>query len=422
MSGSASAQTAGRRPRLLVLASTYPRWRADPEPGFVHELSRRLAKQFDVTVLCPHANNALPRERLNGVDVVRYRYAPARLERLVNDGGIVGNLRHRPWTALLLPGFLLAQAWALRRLLADIRPDVIHAHWIVPQGSMVALLGWMGVRTPPTLVTSHGADLFALRGRLPMWLKRQTMRRVQASSVVSSAMHESMAALGVDPDHVVVAPMGVDLQGRFTPCAKTPRARSALLFVGRLVEKKGLTHLLDALPMVLQRHPDVVLEIVGFGPELKRCQQQVKRLGIDAHVRFLGALSQDALPEIFRRSTMLVAPFVEARSGDQEGLGLVMVEALGCGCPVVTTQLPAIRELQDGAWPPYLAKPGDPLTLAMQINALLDDPEAGRTWVEQLRPSLLQRFDYQSVANGYAARLLRLVSAPEQHDRLPAAR
>lgn len=398
------------RPRLLVLASTYPRWRADHEPGFVHELSRRLSVQFDVTVLCPHAPGAQPREHMDGVEIVRYRYAPTRLELLVNNGGIVGNLRHRPWTILLLPGFVLGQLWSLYRLLKSVRPDALHAHWILPQAMTVALLQCIGIRTPPTLVTSHGADLFALRGRLPTWLKRITLRRIQAYSVVSSAMIEPIATLGVDPRNVLVAPMGVDLQRRFTPCMKTQRNAGRLLFVGRLVEKKGLVHLIDALPMVLEQHPGTTLEVVGFGPELERCKKQVESLGLQEKVRFLGAMSQEALPDMYRRCSMLVTPFVQAGSGDQEGLGLVMVEALGCGCPVVTTRLPAIRELQEGQWPRYLAEPGDPNSLAREINALLDNPAAGQAWVEQLRHSLLRRFDNQAVAQGYADHLSSLIA------------
>src|SRR5689334_22160597 len=97
-------------PRLLVLATTYPRWPGDPEPGFVHELSKRLADRFRVVALVPHAPGAKRRECMDGVEVVRYRYAPQRMETLVNDGGIVANLRRAKWKLLLVPGFVLAQA------------------------------------------------------------------------------------------------------------------------------------------------------------------------------------------------------------------------------------------------------------------------------------------------------------------------
>ena len=78
-----------RKPGLLVLASTYPRWKDDHEPGFVHELCKRLAGSFDVVALVPDAPGADPDGLLDGVDVVRYRYAPRWLQTLVNDGGIV---------------------------------------------------------------------------------------------------------------------------------------------------------------------------------------------------------------------------------------------------------------------------------------------------------------------------------------------
>ena len=95
--------THGKRLRLLVLASTYPRWQNETEPGFVHELSRRLADQFDVRVVGTHAPGALRDETMDDVEVRRFRYAPVRLQTLVSDGGIVSNLKRQPWKWLLVP-------------------------------------------------------------------------------------------------------------------------------------------------------------------------------------------------------------------------------------------------------------------------------------------------------------------------------
>src|SRR5690606_34159902 len=97
-------QDVATRPNLMVLASTYPRWAGDPEPSFVHELARRLTDRFNVTVLCPHAPGTASSEAMDGVQIIRYRYAPSAWETLVNDGGIVANLRRTKWKALLLPG------------------------------------------------------------------------------------------------------------------------------------------------------------------------------------------------------------------------------------------------------------------------------------------------------------------------------
>jgi hypothetical protein len=115
-----------------------------------------------------------------------------RWQTLVNDGGIVANLRRRPWQWLLVPGFLLASCWAARRELRSLRPGVVHAHWLIPQGLIAAAL-CRGKRAPGLLVTSHGADLYALRSWPLPALKRWVARRASALTVVSAAMVDALS-------------------------------------------------------------------------------------------------------------------------------------------------------------------------------------------------------------------------------------
>src|SRR3546814_12725762 len=102
-------------------------------------------------------------ETLDGVEVIRYRYAPGWLETLVNDGGIVINLKRSKWKCLLVPGFVLAQAWGAWRLIRRERVDVIPAPWLLPQGWVAAMLRFMPGPIVPFVVTSHGAEI----GRAP---------------------------------------------------------------------------------------------------------------------------------------------------------------------------------------------------------------------------------------------------------------
>jgi glycosyltransferase involved in cell wall biosynthesis len=393
-------------PRLLVLASTYPRWPGDPEPAFVHELARRLARDFAVTALVPHAPGAAREEWMDGVRVRRFRYAPLHWQTLVNDGGIVANLRRRPWKYLLVPGFLAGLAWGAWRAAQRERPHAVHAHWLIPQGVIAALVAGRGRRLG-LLVTSHGADLFALRARPLRWLKRWVARRADRLTVVSEAMVGELERLGVERGHVEVRPMGVDLRTRFVPDPSVPRSTDELLFVGRLVEKKGLTHLVAALPAVFAQRPRCRLTVAGFGPEEDALRAQCRELGVADRVDFLGPVTQDALPALYRRATVFVAPFVQAASGDAEGLGLVMIEAAGCGCPVVASDLPAVRDVLDDRVPP-----GDPAALAAHLLAVLADaPETRARRAEELRLRLLERFDWQAVAAGYAQVLRQLRGA-----------
>lgn len=396
-------------PRLLVLASTYPRWTDDTEPGFVHELAKRLVDRFDVTVVGPHAQRAATRQILDGVTVRRYRYAPARHEGLVNNGGIVTNLRRAPWKWLLVPGFILGMVWATWRAISEQKPAVVHAHWLLPQGLIIALLGLLSRRIPPFVVTSHGADLYSLKARPLQALKRWVAGRAAAVTVVSSAMSEELERLGVDPSKVVVQPMGVDLRERFTPDPLIVRSCDELLFVGRLVEKKGLRQLIEAMPRVLASYPSAYLTIVGFGPEEQERREQVQRLHLGERVTFAGAVSQAQLPALYRRAAAFVAPFVVASSGDQEGLGLVSVEAAGCECPVVVSDLPAVRQAFPNPDEVIMVPPDDIAALASAILSVLNDTESAQLRAKGLRRRLAQHLDWTGVAAGYGD-LLSLAS------------
>lgn len=395
------------RPVLLVLSSTYPRWAGDPEPGFVHELCKRLVPDFRVVVVAPHAPGARVRETLDGVELRRFRYAPGSLETLVNDGGIVTNLRRSPWKWLLLPGFMLSLLWTAWRTIAAERPAVAHAHWLVPQGLALAMLGLIDRRTPPFVVTSHGADLYALRSFPMQVLKRWVARRAVASTVVSGAMREEMARIGVDVSKVSVQPMGVDLSTRFTPDLAVERSRDEVLFVGRLVEKKGVHHLLDALPLILRQHASAFLTIAGFGPWEGALRARAARLGVQGRVDFVGAMEQSRLPVLYRRAGVFVAPFVKAGDGDREGLGLVTVEAMGCGCPAIVGDVEAVQELVSNGALVQVVDARDPAALASQVVALLRNRPAP----EALAASV-NRFDWQRCADGYRQLLQERVGTP----------
>lgn len=388
--------------RLLVLTSTYPRWAGDPEPGFVHELTRRLTDDFEIEVIGPHAAGALADEVMDGVRVRRYRYAPASLEKLVNDGGMLTNLRRSAWKWLLVPGFLVAQRFAITRALRRFKPDVVHAHWLIPQGLLAS-----SIVREPVVMTSHGADLFGLSGQAFAALRSWVVRRAEAVTVVSAAMRERL--LHEVPDaRVEVMPMGVDVEHIFCPDGSA-RSANQLLFVGRLVEKKGLLHLIEALPAVLTRQPDTLLKLVGFGPEEKPLRERVAELGLQQHVQFLGALPQAQLAAHYREAALFVGPFVEAKSGDQEGLGLVVAEAMACGCPVLVGDVPGVRDLvsdDTGVW----VDARDHAALATAIADLLDDASKRARLGEAGRDFVCQRFGWDAVASGYATLLKRVAS------------
>lgn len=386
--------------RILVLASTYPRWSGDPEPGFVHELCRRLAPRFDVVAVVPDAADADPSGMLDGVRVIRYRYAPRRLEVLVNDGGIATNLRRSPWKWLLVPGFVIGQYRAARRITREWPVDVVHAHWLLPQGLVATCIGWR--EGLPYLLTAHGGDLFGLRGLVPRWFKREVSAGCAAMTVVSHAMRDEAVRTGLHPPRLEVLPMGVDLQGRFVPDERAPRSKDELLFVGRLVAKKGLRYLLDAMPRVLAVKPGSRLILAGFGPEEAALRAQAADLGIADRVVFRGATPQAELPTLYRRAAVFVAPFVRDPSGDQEGLSVALMEALGCDCPVVVGNVAGVHDLLGEAAGEVAVDPRDPVALSTKILGVLENPAAANQRARELRSAIVARVDWQYIADAYA--------------------
>ena len=386
------------KPALLVLTSTYPRRAGDTEPAFVHELCRRLSATFDLRVLAPHAPGAKMRESLDGVDVIRFRYLPDFCETLAYEGGIPAKLRREPWRLLQVPFFLGAQFIAAWRECRRERTDLIHAHWLIPQGLIAAVL--KGILSPPPalICTAHGADLYTQRGALARFLKRWTLRRADALTVVSRSMQSPAAVLGAGP--MEVASMGADLKSRFVPGTGT-RERDWLVFAGRLVEKKGAEHLLEAFGLARARRPALRLSIAGEGPERSRLQERARQLGLADRVEFLGAVPQEALASLFQSSGMAVFPFVAAADGDQEGLGLVVVEAQGCACPVIASDVPAIRDTIVNGETGLLAPPGDTAALAARILSLLEDPVLAGRIASGGRRAAVEKFDWTPVAERY---------------------
>lgn len=393
----------GSRPRLLVLASTYPRWRDDTLPPFVHELARRLTPRFEVHVLAPHASGAAVYEELDGVHVHRFRYLPARFETLAYSGGMLPGLRRHPWRLLALPLFLAAEWWAVLRLLRRQRFAAIHAHWLLPHGLLALMARALCGYRPRLVCTSHGADLYGLKGGFARLLQRRVVRGSDHVTLVSQAMLEALQTRFGDHGNCSVLPMGVDTLTRFVPPVAM-ETRSGILFVGRLADKKGVHVLLQAMTR-LRDLPEARLHIIGTGAEEARLRQQAAELGLGAAVQFVGAVANPELPGWFQRSAVLAFPSVVTSYGDQEGLGLVPVESLACGCPVVASDLPAVRDVIRDGDTGLLVPAGDTDRLAQALRRLLQDPALGARLAGQGRNYVQEHFDWERIAERYAALL-----------------
>jgi glycosyltransferase involved in cell wall biosynthesis len=347
------------------------------------------------------------------MDVLRFQYCFTKWERLAYVGGILANLKKNRLNYLLVPFFLLFEFLYLIRLCRKTRFDVIHTHWLIPQGLVALLVATLLRQRPAIICTSHGGDLFGLSGKILTRLKRLLIQRVDRLTVVSQAMREYAVALS-DRRDIEVISMGVDLQQRFTPSA-TPRKNCSLLYAGRLVEKKGVRYLVSAMRKIRERYPEIELIIAGDGPERTALKQLAVAEGVSEQVRFLGAMDNVALRDLYRQCTIFVAPSIVADDGDQEGLGLVFVEALGCECAVVATDLPAIRDVILNGVTGLVVRQKDSDDLTDKIITLLDNPDLRTSLGKAGRAYVSERFDWNLIAKRYRKLFDNLATGGTQH-------
>jgi glycosyltransferase involved in cell wall biosynthesis len=391
------------KPRILVTTSTFPRWANDTDPPFLLHLCAGLSEYFDIHVLAPHCTGAATEEQIGAIQVHRYRYAPEFAEKLAYDGGLLRKVKNNPLYTLLLPFFLGCQWLAVRKLHRKYRFSGINAHWIIPQGIVAAFFG----PTIPLIVTSHGGDLFALKSGPLSSLKTSVLSRAKQIIVVSNTMVGECVNLGIPTDKVSVQSMGVDTQRTFVPPPDDQAsARKGLLFVGRLVEKKGVSVLIDAIKILRDKDLAINLTIVGDGPDRESLEMQADRLGLASLITFTGAKPNPEIVAHYQQAKVLAFPAVVARDGDQEGLGLVSVEALACGCPVIASDLPAIRDAVSHENNGLMVKPNSPGDLADAIERLLQDRALYQSIASQTRTSAIA-FDWDKVCSNYSKILLQ---------------
>lgn len=381
--------------RLLITASTFPRWEGDTEPRFVLDYAQAMTEYYDVTVLVPAAPAAKEYEKLDGVKVIRYHYFPIhKWETLCYPGAIVPRIKEKKVRVLLVPFLLISLYIHLFKMLPEY--DVVHAHWLIPQGIVQSLF------KTPYIVTGHGGDVTSLNKGILKKLKERCLRKAKAVTVVSEYLKGIVQefAPGIEPD---VVSMGVDVSkfGKqyYKPDYFGQGDKKVILFVGRLAEIKGVTYLIEAMKDI-----DGVLVIVGDGPLKEKLKEQAK--GFNEKVIFLGAKTHEELKTIYASADIFVAPSVIAKDGGQEGFGLVMLEAMASGLPVVASDTGGISQLIHDGINGLLCKERNVGQLKSNILRLMQDDDLYKKIVSG-GDETVKKYDYSEIAKAYNTCILK---------------
>jgi len=358
--------------KVLMLTSSYPRNDSDNSSVFLRYLANNLAQQqVDVHVLAPDHSLVDHTELDAGVTNHWFQYLPKQWQQLAYGSGILPNLKRNKLLYLQIPFFLTAMFFSLFFLCRKIKPDVIHAHWIIPQGFVAIIIGKL--LNIPVIATSHGGDAFSLNTSLLSRLKAFTLKHCHAWTSNTKATAETFGTANNISTPIII-PMGVDIERFQSGNADTlldQEHRKIILFVGRLVEKKGVKYLIEAFSKLPKKTQDEsILWIIGDGDERASLEKQAQGLGIQ-NIKFWGQVQNKQLPNFYAAASIFVAPSVVDSTGDTEGQGVILLEAMASKTPIIATAVGGIPEVISHKETGVLVPPNNSTELSASIQHML---------------------------------------------------
>ena len=360
--------------KICILTSAFPRYKGDLSGNFILCLTKELIKrELEVFILAPHAPKVKRSEELDGIKVHRFSYFfPFALQKLCYGSGLPTNIRENLLAKLQLPFYFFSQLFSLIRLIKKEKVDIVNSHWMIAQSLNGALAKKiLGIRH---ISTVHSAGLFALK-RFPFgrYIARFIVRNSDYIITVSSFVKSNLDKLIGYNTKAIVCPMGIDIS-TFIPKDRVSlrekynmREKYILLFVGRLVEKKGAKYLIDAIKIVAKKLSDVKLLIIGTGNLEKKLKIKTSKLNLSSYVTFLGIKKHDELIDYFNICDLLILPAIFDKYGHTETLGMVILEAMSCGKPIIASNIGGIPESVKDGYNGLLTIPKNPADIADKI-------------------------------------------------------
>ncbi|HEV8607749.1 MAG TPA: glycosyltransferase family 4 protein [Tepidisphaeraceae bacterium] len=285
-----------------------------------------------------------------------------------------------------LSHFFVACHWA--RSLRHEKVSLIHAQWVHSSGS----IGMYGARLlgAPFSFTGHASDLF--RDRVAL---EDKIRRADFIVCISEFHRDFYKKLGARDDQLHIVYCGIELD-KFAP-SSSPRIADGTLCIlssGRLVAKKGFKDLIAACRIIADRGIDLECIIAGSGPLQQQLQWQIDELKLTDRVRLTGQeIKQEDIPSFMHTGDIYCLPCVWSDDGDVDGLPQMLMEAMACGLPGISTRLVGIPDLVIHEKTGLLVEPGNVQQIADAIIRLHNNPAEARQFAANARQWIIEKFD-----------------------------
>lgn len=384
--------------KICMLTSSFPRYTGDYAGPFIYQLAHKLVQQnVKVYIVTPTDENALPYEIMDGIYVHRFQYMPStRYQRLTYHNGGIPVALHQSWLAWfqIIPFILafLRMAWRVGRYC-----DIFHAHWTLAGLVAVPIAK---LQRKPIVLTAWGADINLVRGPLLKILNRALLANMNSITAVSEDLKRKIIELGLPERQISILPNAVDEQSYIPMPQKNvrnnlnlPKDNPIILFVGSLIERKGLSDLISAMPDVLQGQPQAKLYIVGNGYLEPSLRQQAETLNLEQAICFVSAQPPTNIPLWMNAADIFVLPSYS------EGRPTVILEAFACETVVVASNIGGNCELVIPGKTGLLAQMKNPTDFAEKLLILLNNVQQRQIMAKQTRQFIIEQgFTWQDNA------------------------
>lgn len=368
--------------KILYIATAFPRNESDVITPWLVETIRLLREQGEDVAVFTSSYRGLGNQTISGIPVVRFRYFPRKWENLTHDETAVDRVKKGLLNKVKAVCYIICGSLAVWRHCRSHRYDIIHVHWPLPH----YLFGWFAVRThrAPILISFHGAEVMAVRHGMKLLRPFLRWAIKSAAAVTANSSHTVKAIQEIYDRPVNIIPYGTTagessgLGKRSELSDNSVMSRAGrLLFAGRLVERKGVPYLIEAVALLARDLP-VHLDIVGTGPDEPMLRRLVAERKLEQVITFRGFVPSSELESLYRNCDVFVLPAVIDSKGDTEGLGVVIIDAMSHRKPVVASGIGGIVDLVIHDKTGLQVPPADSSALAEALRRVLTDEDLAR--------------------------------------------
>ncbi len=378
--------------KILILSTAFPRYNGDYIANFFLEIATKLTINNEVTVVAPHDIGIKRSELISDVQIERFQYMPIKHQTLAYRDGIKANIKKCKWTKYMLVPFMLS--YLMKSIVKGRSKDIVIANFI--PSALIGLALRLVYKTPVILTIHSNEKVTGLLGKINKWVLGKVDYVIFNSSYTQDSLKQYVKKYQT-------IPIGVETS-RFKPKLRNydGKRNLKLISVGRLIPIKGYKYLINAMSLVPS---NVELEIIGWGSLEHDLKLQVKKLNL-SNVKFTGAVLPKDIPKHLSKADLFVMSSVPC-DGREEALGVVLIEALANGLPVLATDTGGVKDIVDVSVG-NLVKPKDIQHMSHMINMFIKHPDLIEQKSHNAIAKAKSKFDWKIVIDKYQGVLSEL--------------